>query len=486
MQYLLEQGASIDRVANHFNACEEGTALLAACVTSKIEVVRFLLENGANPNLGAGGFERPIIAATELGDADILACLLEFPGVEVNEVGGLKTDCRIPSYPIINAAQTLPVESLKILVQYGAKPNVSDEDEETALMLAASTDDLESVKYLCELDADMFHHNLDGFTALDIAIDSDSHGCAKYLQTRQRAIIRTLKSAADADLPIALELLQAAGKVETIVRQSDQKRTSNGMSDSEILLSPQETSVTLIRLRHENTQSVKEIERLEAAVAKMSEAVIISNAECDSRERQIKEIQGALDLARKEQKSTERLDQEIAQGIVARSQLQNLVKDLQEQVKHQQQELHQEKIKHEQTQASVQHIQRQSDARYHQLLDENERLKRFEQIQHQKSPDDFAETPRITFKRNELLLRTEQDLATGAVIERVVQNAAQDENGEISQGTAEKILGQSTSNWMDRATAVWTKGKDAANNSAMMKSLDDIRAKRIETRKKLA
>lgn len=55
----------------------EGTALQAARVGKLSNIVKFLLENGANSNEERGIFTNPIIAATQLGQPDIVELLTD-------------------------------------------------------------------------------------------------------------------------------------------------------------------------------------------------------------------------------------------------------------------------------------------------------------------------------------------------------------------------------------------------------------------------
>lgn len=118
-------------------------ALLLAAGAGNVAVMRFLLENGANPNL----FDKkkrttPLIAAAELGESNMVRLLLE----------------------------------------YKADPNRPDATGETALMKAARFGAVDAVRVLIGANADLNATDYSGHTALWHAEEARKRQAAKLLQ----------------------------------------------------------------------------------------------------------------------------------------------------------------------------------------------------------------------------------------------------------------------------------------------------------------
>ena len=173
VKLLLSRGANVNEVSPKHDC---GTALHAACVSGFGDTVEILLKHHADPNLGSGTLSCPIIAATYNGNSGIVEMLVN-AGVDVNVSGGPDN-----STPLINAAATLPVASLKILVQRGrAYVNQVDQDGNSALNYSASVGDDECVKYLLGVGADLSHRDGDNGTALHAAAAQGSVACCRHL-----------------------------------------------------------------------------------------------------------------------------------------------------------------------------------------------------------------------------------------------------------------------------------------------------------------
>jgi ankyrin repeat protein len=173
VKLLLSRGANVNEVSSKHDC---GTALHAACVSGFDDTVEILLKHSADPNLGSGTLSCPIIAATYNGNSGIVEMLVNVK-VDVNVFGGPDN-----STPLINAAATLPVASLKTLVQRGrAFVNQVDQDGNSALNYSASVGDDECVKYLLGFGADLSHRDSDNGTALHAAAAQGSVACCRHL-----------------------------------------------------------------------------------------------------------------------------------------------------------------------------------------------------------------------------------------------------------------------------------------------------------------
>ncbi|KAK0736784.1 ankyrin repeat-containing domain protein [Apiosordaria backusii] len=150
VQYLLDLGAD----PNAFHpSLRHGTALQAACVVGDTQIVQLLLSRHADPNHGGGEFTNPLTAATSNGQGEIVRLLLE-AGANPNQPGGFDG-----SYPLINAATSLPAHSLEQLIRAGAEVNQHDPDEDTALIISALYGDTDCVTTLLRHGANV---NLSG------------------------------------------------------------------------------------------------------------------------------------------------------------------------------------------------------------------------------------------------------------------------------------------------------------------------------------
>ncbi|KAF7546869.1 hypothetical protein G7Z17_g8120 [Cylindrodendrum hubeiense] len=145
VELLLNHGAKVNAFSSHINS---GTALQEACVVGDVDVARILLKRDANPDLGSGDFTNPLTAATSQGYSELVKLLLE-AGANPNVSGGSDG-----STPLINAAMALPSESLDLLIRHRAVVDQKDPDGDTALIISALVDDHDCVKLLLDRGAD--------------------------------------------------------------------------------------------------------------------------------------------------------------------------------------------------------------------------------------------------------------------------------------------------------------------------------------------
>ncbi len=168
MRLLLDAGAD-PNAKNHRNA----TALVWA--SSNIEAVRLLLDRGADPNARSVEGRSPLmIASVQPSGADLMALLLD-KGADPNakDLVGRTT--------LMNAASAGSVESLRLLLAKGANPNVRMENGSTALLDAARSRNFATVKLLIDKGADVNARTKRGASALDIAASWGSTDIVKLL-----------------------------------------------------------------------------------------------------------------------------------------------------------------------------------------------------------------------------------------------------------------------------------------------------------------
>ncbi len=158
IQDLLKRGAHVDATDDRGD-----TALTWEVYNKNSEMVRVLLERGANPNpkgfLSEGNLlTRPLSE----GDWDIAGMLVSY-GADPNTTG------RWGRTPLMQASQSGNIESIQDLIHHGANVNAQGEGGSTALMMAARMGDSGAVAALLQAGADTGIRNESGKTALMIA-----------------------------------------------------------------------------------------------------------------------------------------------------------------------------------------------------------------------------------------------------------------------------------------------------------------------------
>lgn len=190
VETLLEQGALVDRKVADSDELGffDGTALQAACDNKRVEVVRCLLEHGANPNLGGGTFTSPIIATTQKAQTEILELLVRAPGIDVNVVGS-----EDHSTPLINAAANMSLSAVKLLIQHGASIDAKNSAGDTALIMAAWRGDEDCVELLCNEGADVTYRSPGRGLAIVAAASALHPSCATVLADKMGLNIETYR-----------------------------------------------------------------------------------------------------------------------------------------------------------------------------------------------------------------------------------------------------------------------------------------------------
>ncbi|KAJ4857717.1 ankyrin repeats (3 copies) domain-containing protein [Trichoderma breve] len=206
-----------------------GWAIQTAAAEGHYSVVEELLRRGANVNAHTPNNERfpegtAIQAACESGRVDIVKLLLQHhanpnigsgidaPPIVVAarrgflEILDMLVEARAElnvlggpdmSTPLINAAACLPNTSLLTLLRAGADINLADNDGDTALIVSAGRGDLEAVQFLIHNGADILHINNRDINALQMAFLAQQQGCVAYLIAAYSAVLRGLKQVID-------------------------------------------------------------------------------------------------------------------------------------------------------------------------------------------------------------------------------------------------------------------------------------------------
>lgn len=189
--WLIQQGAKVNAVTKR----ENGTALLGACDRGHVDVIRVLVEHGANVNHADSQGWTPLLAAlsqnqtataqylitnganidvqlrngrsalmvaAERGNAELVQLLIE-KGASINHTdeGG--------EHALLEATIAGRTDVVSLLVKKGAALDLQDLAHWTALIKAAAHGRCEIVRVLCDAGADPTKRNKFGRTALDYA-----------------------------------------------------------------------------------------------------------------------------------------------------------------------------------------------------------------------------------------------------------------------------------------------------------------------------
>jgi ankyrin repeat protein len=156
VQTLLANGANVNSKDIHGM-----TALIAVSPTRHTEMVKLLLDKGADVNAETAGFTA-LSFASSVGRTEIVKLLLD-KGANVNviPIDGVT--------PLISASSGGYVEIVKLLLDKGADVNANPNNRLTALMFALGRGNTELTKLLLDRGADVNVKNNSGQTYLMIA-----------------------------------------------------------------------------------------------------------------------------------------------------------------------------------------------------------------------------------------------------------------------------------------------------------------------------
>ncbi|PIK60415.1 putative ankyrin repeat and KH domain-containing protein mask [Apostichopus japonicus] len=144
VKFLLDAGADHEHKTDEMH-----TALMEASMDGHVEVARLLLDHGAQVNMPTDSFESPLTLAACGGHTKLASLLLE-RGANIEEVND-------EGYtPLMEAAREGHEEMVALLLAQNADINAqTEETQETALTLACCGGFLEVAKFLIEVEADI-------------------------------------------------------------------------------------------------------------------------------------------------------------------------------------------------------------------------------------------------------------------------------------------------------------------------------------------
>lgn len=178
---LLDKGANPNACVRSFYPAIQGTtALMIACTLPNPEIVRLLLSSGANPDLADVNDFTPLMAAQLGGNIDIVRQLIE-AGADINEVDEWHRSA------LEMACQAQRVEAAKLLLKFGANPNVDHviHAHSAPLIHACRFGKGDLAKELLEKGADVYVTDGKGETPLSWAIRMGHNDIADMLREWQ-------------------------------------------------------------------------------------------------------------------------------------------------------------------------------------------------------------------------------------------------------------------------------------------------------------
>jgi len=114
----------------NYQSCNEGTTALAAAVIGGFfNIVKYLVEHGADVNIANLRGETPLHLAVLIGNVDIISFLL-------TEGSWLECEDECGDSPLMYATREDNAPVVEVLLMHGADPDHPNEDGETPMMLA--------------------------------------------------------------------------------------------------------------------------------------------------------------------------------------------------------------------------------------------------------------------------------------------------------------------------------------------------------------
>ena len=157
VKLLIDNGADLNHKSNHGD-----TALMYAARDGHTDVVKFLIDNGVDLNHKNNGGVTALIYAARKEHTEVVKFLVD-NGADMN----IKT--KYGWTALMYASRYGYTEVVKLFIDNGADMNIKDVDGWTALMYAAEKGCKEIVKLLIDNKADLNIKTKVGRTALDIA-----------------------------------------------------------------------------------------------------------------------------------------------------------------------------------------------------------------------------------------------------------------------------------------------------------------------------
>ena len=174
IKYLIEHGA--DPNVHNIN---DYTSIMAACHYGHLDVVKLLMEYGANLHLVNKLGDSALFISYKYGHYDITKYLLD-SGIDINTRGKYGTSL------LMKACERCHYKFVKYLVSKGANVNHQNDIKDTPLIYACEQNNLRIIKFLVKHGASIASSNIYYDTPLSIANKNNSIIIIKYLKSQER------------------------------------------------------------------------------------------------------------------------------------------------------------------------------------------------------------------------------------------------------------------------------------------------------------
>jgi ankyrin repeat domain-containing protein 17 len=193
VKLLLECGADQEHKTDEMH-----TALMEACMDGHTEVAKLLLDHGAQVNMPADSFESPLTLAACGGHSELANLLIEH-GADLKE----RND---EGYtPLMEASREGHVEMVTLLLSHDPEEKfinaITEETQESALTLACCGGSFEVAKILIEAGADV---NLGASTPL-MEASQEGHIELVQLLLQSNALVNQCTTSGETSLSLACE-----------------------------------------------------------------------------------------------------------------------------------------------------------------------------------------------------------------------------------------------------------------------------------------
>lgn len=184
VKFLVEHGANV-------NTNKISPLLTATYIGNRtLDIVKFLVEHGADVNVRNKDGDTPLYNAFCNSDGIEMVKFLVEHGADVNAVDNLNGETPIFNAPRwIDEAHTHMLDKFTYLIEHGADINFKNKHGETPLMIAAKRNKISISKILIEHGADINIRNKLGKTAKDIAVENNKHVIVELLEAKEKRVI---------------------------------------------------------------------------------------------------------------------------------------------------------------------------------------------------------------------------------------------------------------------------------------------------------
>lgn len=166
VKYFINTDPKSVDVKNHAGT----TPLEVAAFEGHIEICQFLIERGANVNNVSNEGVTPLFQAIDQSESHEVVKLLLENGADPNLMCGTEGE---QGFPLDQACLRGQIEIVKELIKHEAKINAVDEYDCSALATAVAREKPEIVKLLLKHGADINKGRVEGLNILELSKDSD-------------------------------------------------------------------------------------------------------------------------------------------------------------------------------------------------------------------------------------------------------------------------------------------------------------------------